>query len=174
MKDLSGSEFTERQLKSNVPVVLTGSDRLWGVKSGAIAIFAVEIVAGVEQGERRYLFDLEPNEVLFGWPSQQGLTEQLLAVSYDDTTVISIDHWAENLGLTQLEAWLKQWSDRLHGVFVGTGLTLPELALVTGESVQEKLETFHLHFQDGLKQLRELETQANQRRFQERLQLNQQ
>lgn len=174
MKDLFGSEFAERRLKSNVPVVLAESDRLWWIKSGTIAIFTVEAVAGVGQGERRYLFDLEPKAVLFGLPSQLGLTEQLVVVPYEDTTVILIDHTAENLEATQLENWLKEWGDRLQGVFVGTGIALPKLALVTGESVKEKLEIFHLHFQDELKKLRELEKQVDQRRFQERLRLNQQ
>jgi hypothetical protein len=174
MKDLSGSEFTERRLKSNGQVVLTDDNHLWWLKSGVIAVFAVEKNLEIGIGERRYLFDLESESVLFALSSQQHLTEALLAVPYEDTTVLVIDYAAENLDAEQLKAWLEQWSDRLNAVFMGTDITLPKWDWVTGESIQEKLEILHRYFQDGLRQLRELETQTNQKRFQERLRLNQQ
>jgi NHLM bacteriocin system ABC transporter ATP-binding protein len=174
MKDLSGSEFTERRLKSNGQVVLTDDNHLWWLKSGAIAVFAVEKNLEIGTGERRYLFDLESESVLFALSSQQHLTEALLAVPYEDTTVLVIDYAAENLDAEQLKAWLEQWSDRLNAVFMGTDITLPKWDWVTGESIQEKLEILHRYFQDGLRQLRELETQINQKRFQERLRLSQQ
>ena len=127
MKDLFGADFTERQLKSNQPILLTGGDRLWWVKSGAIAIFAVE----TGSTQRRYLFDLEPESVLFELSSQQDLKEQLLAVPYEDTTVILIDYIAENLEASQLDLWLQQWGDRLNSVFIGTEINLPNWELVT-------------------------------------------
>lgn len=170
MKDLFGADFTERQLKSNQPILLTGGDRLWWVKSGAIAIFAVE----TGSTQRRYLFDLEPESVLFELSSQQDLKEQLLAVPYEDTTVILIDYIAENLEASQLDLWLQQWGDRLNSVFIGTEINLPNWELVTNQSVQERLELWYRYFQDGLQQLRKLEHQANQKRFQERIQRNQQ
>lgn len=166
MKDLSCFDSTERQIKGNVPLLLAGGDAWW-VKSGAIAIFAVTTGSTV----RRYLFDVEREEMLFGLPSGLDLTEELWAVPYEETTVIVID--AANLEAHQVELWLKSWGDRLSSVFMGMNIPTSEFELVRNATVKDNLATWYRLFQEGLQQLRQLETQAEHQRFQERIQRNQ-
>lgn len=170
MKDLSRSGYGTQRLKSNVPVVLTGGDRLWWVQSGAIAVFAVARDSEV----RRYLFDVEPGAVLFGLPSGLGLTEELWAIPYEETTVIVMDQFTENLEKNQLEICLKQWGDRLNSIFIGTDIILPELTVGNNDFIATTLENFYREFQAGLQQLQQLETQADQQRLQEQFRHHQQ
>ena len=53
-------------VKGNRPLLLDHLQKLWLIKSGSIAIFAVERNDGVLEGRRRYLFSLGVGEALFG------------------------------------------------------------------------------------------------------------
>ena len=56
-----------RQINGHEPLLLNDPHTVWLVKSGAIALFAIQIKHGEMEGERRHLFNVYPGEALFGF-----------------------------------------------------------------------------------------------------------
>jgi ATP-binding cassette subfamily C protein len=55
-----------RSVRGNLPLLLDNPMLIRIVQSGTIALFAVRLINGVPEGERHYLFDVEPGAALFG------------------------------------------------------------------------------------------------------------
>lgn len=57
---------TSKALQGNSPLLLDQPTVLHVVRSGSVAVFAIRIVNGVPEGERRYLLTCSPGAALFG------------------------------------------------------------------------------------------------------------
>ena len=57
---------TITQINGNSPLLLNDPHTAWAIKSGSVAIFVTRICQGIPEGERRYLFNVEAGNVLFG------------------------------------------------------------------------------------------------------------
>src|SRR3712207_1304216 len=55
-----------KQITGNQPLLLTDPQRVWLVKSGSLAVFSTRIQQGLAEGDRRYLFNVNQGEVIFG------------------------------------------------------------------------------------------------------------
>lgn len=56
MTDLLDFHTAQQIIKSNNPFPLDAPDRMWMVKDGTMAIFAIATTNGSPQGTRRYLY----------------------------------------------------------------------------------------------------------------------
>jgi NHLM bacteriocin system ABC transporter ATP-binding protein len=82
---------SQYNLQGNSPLVLPFNN-VWLVKSGTVAVFAVVTLDGISHGGRRYLFDVNPGEALFGIsPTPEGQSYELIAVAYEETQLIEVD-----------------------------------------------------------------------------------
>ena len=169
-------DSSEFPINSNIPFPLDASDTVWRVKAGAIAVFAIATTNGIPQGARRYLFDVNPGEVLFGIATVwQGQSHQLIAVAYEETRLMPIPlaDWIEQASVLQP---LQQWSDRLAGVLRSAGIALNGIEaaqLEVRELVSDRLYHFHCDFLLGLHELANQEAAAQAEQFRSRQQLNQ-
>jgi NHLM bacteriocin system ABC transporter ATP-binding protein len=127
-------------IQGNSPLLLDQPDLLYLIQSGSVAIFAVQVVNGVPEGERRYLFNLEPGEALFGVkPASEQLG--LLAVAIEPAQLSQ--QLISELALPELYPLLEHWLLKLGQ---SEGLPKPELghladldqmvSLVKGQVVQ--------------------------------------
>ncbi|MDZ8139794.1 MAG: NHLP bacteriocin export ABC transporter permease/ATPase subunit [Nostoc sp. DedQUE04] len=176
---------SETIVKGNNPLKLARSDTAWLILSGTMALFAVGTANGIEQGARRYLFDINPADVIFGIPvNLEGNSYSLIAIGYEETHLQAVDltncgqySLEGNESLSPIPSSLRQWSNRLVAVFDDTDIVLdgikPEEISGTAATL-ERLQQFHSDF---LRCLHELEQQEEKTRFQQfnaRSQLNQQ
>lgn len=148
-------------------------------------MFAIATLNGSPQGARRYLFDANPGDVLFGIsPVLEGQSHQLVAVAYEETRIlpIALVDWIEqviserNGQPTSVHQLLQQWSDRTASVVREAGIELEGIKvepLDAPESISECLEQFHRDFLLGLHQLDQQEVETRFFQFRSRLQLNQ-
>ncbi|WP_016953681.1 NHLP bacteriocin export ABC transporter permease/ATPase subunit [Anabaena sp. PCC 7108] len=178
MKKRLDHNFPEQIVKGNIPILLNQPDQVSIVQSGAMAVFAVIAINEIIQGERRFLFDVNPGDALFGMASEsKEPTYQLIAVPYEETHLIAIELETDDQQDHTLEELLQQWSDRLVGVFGGTEIILSNINTiqVPGSAlVSYRLNQFHINFQYCLHQLNEQETQKQTQRFQNQLRFNSQ
>jgi ATP-binding cassette subfamily C protein len=82
---------TIRHLQGNQPLLLDDPHTAWVVKSGAIALFAMQVRNGMPEGERQFLFTVNPGEALFGaalCPEQDSLG--LVAVALESTELLPL------------------------------------------------------------------------------------
>jgi ATP-binding cassette subfamily C protein len=99
------------------PILLNDPNTIWVVRSGAVAVFAVTVEAGNVRGARRYLFNLDLGEALFG--TSPSLTQQqLLAVPLGQTSLLKLDlaafrEWVMQ-GEPQVVAWVEGWLQQLN------------------------------------------------------------
>ena len=77
----------ERTITANEPLLLTDPSKVWQVKSGKMAIFAVPIVEGNPVGERHFLFTVATGEALFGADIHEATGLGLLAVAVEPTAI---------------------------------------------------------------------------------------
>jgi NHLM bacteriocin system ABC transporter ATP-binding protein len=111
-----------KQLKSNQSLLLNESQTIWQVRSGAIALFSIQVLQGVPRGRRRYLFTVKAGEVMFSSDVQGDVNAnyQILAVAVEPAqlqpilvsefcdwivnqplkAVPMIETWVHHLGLT--------------------------------------------------------------------------
>jgi hypothetical protein len=57
--------MNSRIVRGNLPLLLNQPNLMWTVRSGSIALFAVKIIHGIPEGERRYLFEVKTGEAIF-------------------------------------------------------------------------------------------------------------
>ncbi|MGV0104630.1 NHLP bacteriocin export ABC transporter permease/ATPase subunit [Nostoc sp. DSM 114160] len=176
---------SETIVKGNNPLKLARSDTAWLVLSGTMALFAVGTANGIEQGSRRYLFDINPGDVIFGIPvNLEGNSYSLIAIGYEETLLQAVDitNWGQyslegNERLSPIPDRLRQWSDRLVVVFDNTDIVLdgikPEEISSTTATL-ERLQQFHSDFWRCLHELEQQEEKTRFQQFNARLQLNQQ
>lgn len=109
------------KIKGNEPILLDDPQTVWIVKTGTVAVFAVTVKNNLITGKRRYLFDCEPNETLFGTIPSLGKTDsQILAVPIGETELLEIDRQffdrlVSNADI-QIETWVKNWLDKFKTV----------------------------------------------------------
>lgn len=103
------------KIKSNQPFLLLNPQVVWLVISGQVSVFATQVINQQPIGERRYLFTVNPGEILCGIEVAQELG--LLAVALEDVKVqqlslddIDLQFATKNLRaitfLVSLEDWL--------------------------------------------------------------------
>jgi NHLM bacteriocin system ABC transporter ATP-binding protein len=183
---LNQTGASERILKGNNYLALNIAGIFWLVSSGAMAVFAVATVDGIAQGSRRYLFDVNAGEALFGvFPTLEGQSHELIAVAYEETHLVasSLEDWIEQENstnihtLTQIPNLIQQWSDRLVAVFEDTDIVINGIdshKLTTPPSLVEHLYQLQANFIDCLSELNQQEQELRATQFRDRLQLNQQ
>lgn len=183
MTNLLNIHASERLIQGNTPLILNHRDTVWQIQSGSMAIFAVVMIDGRFQGARRYLFDVNAGEALFGIATrQEGCSHQLVAVAYEETCLIPIDlkryssiSNSNGLELPLLEL-AQSWCDRCRSIFQTSEIPLPGGAsyAVNSESLCDDLEQFHADFLCGLHQLEQHEIALREDQFHDRLRLNHQ
>ena len=104
-----------RIVRGNLPLLLSDPALVWTVESGTVALFAVQVLNGVAEGERRYLFDVNPGEALFSavcrQPDQQPDRQLgILAVAVEPAQLLEqpIAEIAFPTLLPLLERWIYQ------------------------------------------------------------------
>ena len=113
---------TTYRIKSNQPFLLLNPQVIWQVMSGQVSVFATQVSNHKPTGERRYLFSVNPGEILCGIAVTQGLG--ILAVAIEDVELqrLSIDDLDLQFAtrdlkaitfLVNLENWLKHLSETL-------------------------------------------------------------
>ena len=110
-QDLPGQIY---KIKGNEPLLLNDPQTVWLVRTGAIATFAVTVQDDSIAGNRRYLFNCEPNEVLFGTVPSLGKTDsQILAVPIGETELLKLDRVYFNRLVAnadrQIDTWVANW-----------------------------------------------------------------
>lgn len=176
--------YTDLQvIKSNSPFPLNTRDTVWMLKGGAMAVFAIATTNGSPQGARRYLFDVNPTDVLFGIAAVlEGQSHGLIAVAYEETHLVSINlaDWVKQVIAN--DEWetvfqpLQQWSDRLVEALQAADISLNGInlkGLDTFDLVSEHLDQFHNDVLLCLHQLDQKETLTRFEQFRSRQQLNQ-
>ncbi|MBP5972228.1 NHLP bacteriocin export ABC transporter permease/ATPase subunit [Brasilonema sp. CT11] len=77
--------------KGNEPILLDDPQTVWIVKSGSLALFAINVKHGITEGSRRYLFSVGAGEAMFSTaPSSQDEKHQILAVSMEETELLRV------------------------------------------------------------------------------------
>lgn len=83
--------------KGNEPLLLDNPERIWLVKSGAWALFAINVENGTPKGRRRYLFSVKPGEGMFSVqlpqtqsPTQTGEQMQIIAVALEESELLLV------------------------------------------------------------------------------------
>ncbi|MEN9520244.1 MAG: hypothetical protein RLZZ381_2832, partial [Cyanobacteriota bacterium] len=109
------------KIKGNEPILLNDPQTVWLVNRGAIAIFAVTVKNDLLTGNRRYLFNCESNEALFGTIPSLGKTDsQILAVPIGETELIKIDRAYFDFLVTnadsQIDTWVNNWLHKFKAV----------------------------------------------------------
>lgn len=186
MTDPLNIDASERTVKGNNPLSLNQPDTVWLVSSGAMAVFAVLTESGVSQGERRYLFDVNAGDALFGVStSWEGLSHQLIAIAYEETLAIAVplEGWIEQANTSNgsrpppIPHLMQEWCDRLVAVVREADVSLDKIETYqpdTPESVVACLHQFHADFLLCLHQLDREEEELRTQQFRDRLKLNQQ
>nr|MDJ0799213.1 ABC transporter transmembrane domain-containing protein [Calothrix sp. MO_167.B12] len=107
------------RLKSNQPFVLLNPEVVWLVISGQVSLFATQVSNQQPIGERRYLFSVNPGEILCG----VAVTQQLgiLAVAIEDVELqqLSLEDIGEQIArgehqaIALLEGWLRHLGETI-------------------------------------------------------------
>jgi hypothetical protein len=112
---MASTELSTKKLQGNVPLLLDDSSMIWLVQKGAIALFAVKTVSGIPEGERRYLFDVNPGEALFSMesnPTRNDLPDALsvIAVAVEPSELIAqaVSDLTVPALILLVEPWLHQ------------------------------------------------------------------
>ncbi|MBD2385847.1 NHLP bacteriocin export ABC transporter permease/ATPase subunit [Cylindrospermum sp. FACHB-282] len=166
-------------LEGNALLILDEPQTVWRIESGAIALFAVPIIEGM-QGPRRYLFSVNPGEALFGI-DQEGTDYKILAVSMEETVLLPLtaedcvqwitlekDEAQKLLDLVQI--WVKQISSVCDRQLIPPVIDNVQ----TWEIIQTILGQLHSDFLAILARLEQEKLTAKQTQFQEREKLNHQ
>ncbi|HEY9767401.1 MAG TPA: NHLP bacteriocin export ABC transporter permease/ATPase subunit [Coleofasciculaceae cyanobacterium] len=133
-QDLPGQLY---KIKGNEPILLNDPQTVWLVQTGAIATFAVTVKDDLITGNRRYLFNCESGEALFGTVPSSGKTDsQILAVPIGETELIKIereylDFLVTNADLNILALWVKNWLDKFKDIL--STASMPPIQVKAGQ-----------------------------------------
>lgn len=99
-----------KTIQGNSPLILDQPTVISIVQSGLVAVFAVRIIDGVLEGERRYLFTRSPGEALFGTAPAHEAGFGLLAVAIEPAELWQrpIDTLTSAELCPLLESWMLQ------------------------------------------------------------------
>ncbi|HEY9641410.1 MAG TPA: NHLP bacteriocin export ABC transporter permease/ATPase subunit [Coleofasciculaceae cyanobacterium] len=114
--------MNSRIVRGNLPLLLNDPNRIWTIQSGSIALFAVRIIKGIPEGERRYLFDVKPGESLFSVMPDSEDDLGILAVAIEPAELQ--EQAIADLDLPHLLLPLEKWIHQLAQV---KGLPKPVL-----------------------------------------------
>jgi ATP-binding cassette subfamily C protein len=137
-------------VNGNEPILLNDPQAIWVVQSGAVALFAVTIEKGVLEGTRRYLFNSEPKEALFGKIPGDC---QILAVPMEKTELLKIERECFQQLITdcdpRIATWVKDWLQKFDASF--SHATIPAIgarslgqerfSLTDGQTFQPEVDT---------------------------------
>lgn len=175
-------------VKGNRPLLLDELKKLWLIKSGSIAIFAVERNDGVLEGRRRYLFSLGVGEALFGMGANaQDKPYTMLAVAIEEATVcqlttreIELEGNSNGKTGTQISEGIITLTEKwIEGFSIFPGVVTPSTVLDTSavyswESLQSHLDQLYSNLYHYLAKLEQTESAQKLTQFQERERLNHQ
>ncbi|NEO48978.1 MAG: ATP-binding cassette domain-containing protein, partial [Moorea sp. SIO4A3] len=175
-------------VKGNRPLVLDDLQKLWLIKSGSIAIFAVERNDGVLEGRRRYLFSLGVGEALFGMGANaQDKPYTMVAVAIEETTVcqlstsqIELEGNSKGKAATRISQDIIRLTEKwIEGFSIFPGVVTPSTVLDTSavyswESLQSHLDQLYSNLYHYLAKLEQTESAQKLTQFQERERLNHQ
>ncbi|MEH2264728.1 NHLP bacteriocin export ABC transporter permease/ATPase subunit [Nostoc sp.] len=168
-------------LAGNQSLILDNPQTVWQIESGAIALFAIPIQQGIE-GVRRYLFNVNPTEALFGISTNN---HKILAISIEDTVLLQISAPECEEGIRQekdeAESLLKLvqiWEKNIQSC-VGDRSSIPTVFphpenLTNWNAIQVTLSELHDNLCEILTQIEQEESAAKWTQFQAREQLNSQ
>jgi ATP-binding cassette subfamily C protein len=150
------------KITGNEPILLNDPETVWLVRSGAIAVFAVTVSNNLITGNRHYLFNCEPTEVLFGTlPSVVNSNRQILAVPMGETELLKVDRQYFDFlvarGDTQIDTWVKSWLHKLQDALSITSLPLIQVkaakaarfSLSDGQTWQPEADILWVKIQQG-------------------------
>ncbi|AVH67308.1 NHLP bacteriocin export ABC transporter permease/ATPase subunit [Nostoc sp. 'Peltigera membranacea cyanobiont' N6] len=168
-------------LAGNQSLILDNPQTVWQIESGAIAVFAIPIQQGIE-GVRRYLFGVNPGEVLFGVSADN---HKILAISIEDTVLlqISVQECEEGIRQEKDEAesllqLVQIWEKNIQSC-VGDRSSIPTVFshpenLTNWNAIQVTLSELHDNLCEILTQIEQEESATKWTQFQAREQLNSQ
>ncbi|MBD2353018.1 NHLP bacteriocin export ABC transporter permease/ATPase subunit [Tolypothrix sp. FACHB-123] len=94
--------------KNNDPLLLDNPETIWLVKSGSLAIFAINVQHGIPKGRRRYLFSVKAGAAMFSAQlnSPNG-HYQILAVALEETELLQLKK--SEFSLTSTPELIENW-----------------------------------------------------------------
>lgn len=181
-------------VRENEVLLLDDPATVWAIQSGAVAVFVSEVQNGTLHDTRRYLFEAETGEALFGFAtgdapdaatSQVGSSSCILAVAIAETILLRVtladlesdripDSNLTTTTVTGIEL-LTTWFEHLSSVFELTAIPLPPPQLsrpTPWETQQVILTNFHQQFFSSLQELDQQAQLENLVQFQARERLN--
>lgn len=175
-------------VKGNRPLLLDELKKIWLIKSGSIAIFAVDRNDGVLEGRHRYLFSLGVGEALFGMGANaQDKPYTMLAVAIEEATVcqlstsqIELEGNSKGKAATQISQGIITLTEKwIEGFSIFPGVVTPSTVLDTSavyswESLQSHLDQLYSNLYHYLAKLEQTESAQKLTQFQERERLNHQ
>ncbi|MEH2093837.1 NHLP bacteriocin export ABC transporter permease/ATPase subunit [Nostoc sp. 'Peltigera membranacea cyanobiont' 213] len=168
-------------LAGNQSLILDNPQTVWQIESGAISVFAIPIQQGIE-GVRRYLFGVNPGEVLFGVSADN---HKILAISIEDTVLLQISAQECEEGIRQekdeaesLLQLVQIWEKNIQSC-VGDRSSIPTVFshpenLTNWNAIQVTLSELHDNLCEILTQIEQEESATKWTQFQAREQLNSQ
>jgi NHLM bacteriocin system ABC transporter ATP-binding protein len=121
---IASTEPSSKKLQGNVPLLLNDPKVIWKVQKGAIALFAVKTVKGLPEGERRYLFDVNPGEALFSVSAINDLPDVLSVIAVAVEPSELLEQSATDVTIPDLILLIEPW---LHQLAQVKGLPKPNL-----------------------------------------------
>jgi NHLM bacteriocin system ABC transporter ATP-binding protein len=102
--------------KNNDPLLLDNPEIIWLVKSGSLALFAINVQHGIPKGRRRYLFSVKAREAMFSARlTSPEAHYQILAVSLEETELLQVssDEFCQNYLDSPLPLLIAHWVNLL-------------------------------------------------------------
>jgi NHLM bacteriocin system ABC transporter ATP-binding protein len=128
--------------KNNDPLLLDNPETIWLVKSGSLAIFAINVQHGIPKGRRRYLFSVKAGAAMFSakLTSADG-QYQLLAVSLEETELFPITkaEFSTTYTHTLIEPWVNLLSSSISEII---SPKIPTPAKIPGCTILGSQEIF--------------------------------
>ncbi|MBD2608970.1 NHLP bacteriocin export ABC transporter permease/ATPase subunit [Scytonema hofmannii FACHB-248] len=133
--------------KSNEPLLLDNPETIWLIKSGSLALFAINVQHGVPKGKRRYLFSVKVGEAMFSamLTSSDG-QQQILAIALEETELLQLSKYEfcnlirqEKSAIDQIQRWVNHLSSTVSEI---TSPTLPTPTKAPGCAVLASNEVF--------------------------------
>jgi NHLM bacteriocin system ABC transporter ATP-binding protein len=171
----------EKLIEGNKSLSCKTPDSLWLLKSGSMAVFAIETIDGKQRGARRFLFEIKPGSLLFSIPSvATGVSQEVFTVAYEESLVVTVDlsTWFQNAvgkGNQQAIAALGKWHSLLQTTFVGTDIVLDPWNVaepINPDSLYQQLLKLNEDFVSGLQQMSAAELTHRVKQYQARQELN--
>ncbi|MBD2209637.1 NHLP bacteriocin export ABC transporter permease/ATPase subunit [Nostoc linckia FACHB-104] len=147
------------EFKSNDPLLLNNPEKVWVVKSGSLALFAINVQHGIAKGRRRYLFSVKAGEAMFSAkPTSPDGQHHIMAIALSDAELLPVP--PEYLG-AELPAAVERWVNHLGSAVAEiTSRTIPTPNKTPGCAVLGDNEVFQVSH-DSVAWVKVLQGQAN-------------